>query len=366
MRNTESGSGMQVTNKNLAMYLATFPAYRKACLSVYKSKYGHVRLICSSAQLDKTVKTGIRRQEFTRVPMVRLFGKVYIQVGCWLAAFQAYCLVIDLNPRGLNNWIFLLIRRLAGKRTLVWGHLHPRNGSSSGTAFIRRFMRRLSSGTIVYTPSEKKSALKEILGSEVWVAPNSLYTRETLSGPLLNGIRNQVLYVGRFTDTKKVTDLLEAFGISGLAKVGVELNLIGSGPLEQALKSRAIELGLASNVHFPGWIDEFDQLKTIYSRAFVSTSPGFAGLGLTQSLGFGVPQIISKNERHSPEIELADTPGVIWSKSSEPQEFAVALVSAWENAIQEGNKDFVNAVSERYSADQMAEGLHSAMLGYSQ
>jgi len=366
MRDTESGSDMQVTNKNLVMYLATFPAYRKACLSVYKSKFGHVRLICSSAQLDKTVKTGIRRQEYTQVKMIRFFGKAYIQLGAWRAALRADCLVVDLNPRGINIWIFLLIRRLIGRRTLVWGHLYPRNGAGSWTALVRKFMRRISSGTIVYTPSEKKSALLELSKSEVWVAPNSLYTREALSGPLINGTRNQVLYVGRFTDAKKVTNLLQAFAISGLVKAGVDLNIVGSGPLEQALKSRAIELGLASNVHFPGWIDEFDHLKTIYSRAFVSTSPGFAGLGLTQSLGFGVPQIISKNERHSPEIELADTAGVIWSTSSEPQELAVALVSAWENAIQEGNKDFVNAVTERYSADQMAEGLYRAMLGYSQ
>jgi glycosyltransferase involved in cell wall biosynthesis len=354
------------SDKNLVMYLATFPAYRKTCLNVYKARYGYVRLICSSAQLDKTVKTGISREAYTKVRMLRILGKVYIQLGSWLDALKADSLVLDLNPRGLNVWIFLLIRGLCKKRTIVWGHLHPRAGAGVWTAKVRRFMRKLSSGTIVYTPTERQAAEIEIPGSPVWVAPNSLYEEKQLLRPNEIGERNIILYVGRFTNSKKVMNLVEAFAHSGLSNSGVTLNLIGSGPLEQNLKSIVKKLGLDSSVLFSGWVDNFDLLKDCYARAFVSVSPGFAGLGLTQSLGFGVPQVISMNEPHSPEIELADTGGVIWAESSDYRALSVALVEGWNNAAIVPRHDLIDAVVERYTAEAMAEGLHAAMLGFPQ
>lgn len=353
------------SGKNLVMYLATFPAYRNACLSVYKSRYGHVRLICSSAQLDKTVKTGIRRQEYTKVGMVRIVGKAYVQLGSWLDALRSDSLVVDLNPRGLNIWLFLFIRRLSKKRTLVWGHLYPRSGAGVWTANVRRFMRRLASGTIVYTPTEREAALREIPGSNVWVAPNSLYEEKKLLLPVESGDRKEILYVGRFTDSKKVLNLVAAFAHSELSKFGVTLNLVGSGPLERNLKLLVKQHHLDSSVIFSGWIDHFESLKSHYSRAFVSVSPGFAGLGLTQSLGFGVPQVISQNEPHSPEIELSDTGGVIWADSSDHQALALALNEAWRGRAAVPAQELIDAVLNRYTAEAMADGLHQALLGYS-
>ena len=67
------------------------------------------------------------------------------------------------------------------------------------------------------------------------------------------------------------------------------------------------ELGIGDKVNFAGWIDNPDSLRQFYSKAFCSASPAFAGLGLTQSLGFGVPMVVADDEPHSPEIELEST-----------------------------------------------------------
>ncbi|MDH8179555.1 glycosyl transferase, partial [Klebsiella pneumoniae] len=48
-------------------------------------------------------------------------------------------------------------------------------------------------------------------------------------------------------------------------------------------------------------------LKEIYSKSFVSISPGYVGLSITQSLSFGVPMLVSKDENHSPELEALQT-----------------------------------------------------------
>ena len=54
-----------------------------------------------------------------------------------------------------------------------------------------------------------------------------------------------------------------------------------------------------------GHISNFNVLEDLYSEALFSVSPGYVGLSITQSFGFGVPMLISKNEPHSPEIEAA-------------------------------------------------------------
>ena len=42
-----------------------------------------------------------------------------------------------------------------------------------------------------------------------------------------------------------------------------------------------------------------------YKHALFSVSPGYVGLSITQSFGFGVPMLISEKEHHSPEIDAA-------------------------------------------------------------
>src|SRR5207248_11625357 len=58
-------------------------------------------------------------------------------------------------------------------------------------------------------------------------------------------------------------------------------------------------------IRFLGEITDFEELRRVYGTALASVSPGYVGLSLTQSLWFGVPAIIARDEPHSPEIEAA-------------------------------------------------------------
>ena len=73
-----------------------------------------------------------------------LAGRAFVQTGHWRDAIQARTLVVDLNPRSLNAWVLLAVRRAARRRTLVWGHLYPVRGGTSVTARLRAAMRRIA------------------------------------------------------------------------------------------------------------------------------------------------------------------------------------------------------------------------------
>lgn len=351
--------------RTAGMYLAVLPSYRQNCMEILVDTFPRqLELYVSKAHLDPTVKSGVQLPNIEYVSMRRLMGnRVFFQSGRFLRALQVDDLVVDLNPRSISAWLLLALRRALRRRTLVWGHLHPRAGADSRTASARRVMRQLASGTITYTYSDQDAAVSELPGKPVWSATNALYRAEDIQpvGNFGDETRTDVLYVGRFEAAKKVPLLLEGFAEALRQQPQLRLRLVGGGSQEGQLRDRVEELGILSNVLFEGWIDDVDTLRSFYERAICAVSPGFAGLGLTQCLGFGVPMVVSKDEPHAPEIELADTGGVAWVETDHPTSMAEGLLAAWETRFDLPLSQTSQYVQKHYSAESMARGLYNAL-----
>ncbi|MDQ0094666.1 glycosyltransferase [Paeniglutamicibacter psychrophenolicus] len=196
------------------------------------------------------------------------------------------------------------------------------------------------------------------------MAPNSLYRQNVIRPSVADGDRHCLIYVGRFEKAKKLDLVIRAFALATDRMEGAKLLLIGGGSMEERLREICSELGLGVDlVEFVGWIDDVEDLRTYYSRSFASASPGFAGLGLTQSLGFGIPMIVAEDEEHSPEIELGTDGRVSWFASDNPAQMADKIVVRWQSR---GNVPIEEAsafVRNRYSADAMSKGLAAALTG---
>lgn len=360
----DSGSGHPTT---AGMYLAVLPGYRQSCMEILVNNFdGDLRLFVSDRHLDRSVKSGVKVPGLRGVRMVRLLGdRAFIQLGHLREALTLDTLVVDLNPRSITAWTILVARRALKKRTLVWGHLHPRAGSETRTASIRHAMRRLAAGTISYTYSDQDEARRELPGQPVWVATNALYRAEDIQPGAARepAERTDILYVGRFELAKKVDLVVKAFAVAVKDHPELRLRLVGGGSQRQQLEELAQRLFVADKVHFEGWIDGVEALRNFYSTAVCSVSPGFAGLGLTQSLGFGVPMVVAKNEPHSPEIELASTGGVVWVESDNPMSMAKGLQTAFAQRDRLPADDVWQFVRQQYSAETMAQGLNDALKG---
>lgn len=319
----------------------------------------------SPAHLDDSVRTGIPKEFYREVSIHRLLGRrAFVQIGSIGAALRAHTTVIDLNPRSLTAWTILALRFVFRKRTLVWGHIHPQAGATAKTAGLRLFMRRMASGTISYTYRDAGKAKRDLPKAQVWTAPNSLYRKEAIVPAVAAGseARTDVLYVGRFAPEKKVSLLIRGFAEANKVAEDIRLTVIGGGEQESELRALAAELGVADKVSFPGWIDDLTLLRPYYSRAFCSASPGFAGLGLTQSLGFGVPMVVATDEPHSPEIELDASGGVQYFDSDSPTSLCAAILERWNAKIEVPDADISIYTRDRYSAESMADGLESALM----
>src|SRR5690606_15595717 len=283
---------------------------------------------------------------YRRVRMVRVRRAAFLQVGHWRDALRRGTTVVDLNPRSLTAWLLLVLRRATGRRVLVWGHVHPRAGQGARTAPVRRLMRRLAHGTVSYTVADAADARADLPGSPVWVATNALYRRDDIRVPAGDevGERDHLVFVGRFVRAKKVDLLVRAFAVARQARPGMRLTLVGDGELRPELERFVREQGLQDAVTFAGWVDDVDALRAVHARAFAAVSPGFAGLSLTQAAGFGVPTLVSRDEPHSPEIELADHGAVRWFPTDSVEGLATAALAALTNEQMMNALEHVGAV----------------------
>lgn len=121
----------------------------------------------------------------------------------------------------------------------------------------------------------------------------------------------RVIYVGRLHEGKNVEILLDALGKLKRAGTGLRCEVVGDGPLRDALEARADALGLRDTVRFCGAV-EFDRVLDFYEQADVlvlaSESEGWPK-SLAEGMAFGLV-CIGSDRGLMPEM-LAEGRGIV-------------------------------------------------------
>lgn len=103
----------------------------------------------------------------------------------------------------------------------------------------------------------------------------------------------RIAFLGRLVPLKGVDILLEAS--SGLLRSGAaRLEILGDGPERAALENRALELGIASCVHFAGWVPHHEVAKRLQA-ADVLGFPSFREFGggvVLEAMSLGVVPVV--------------------------------------------------------------------------
>lgn len=97
-----------------------------------------------------------------------------------------------------------------------------------------------------------------------------------------------LLWVGRFTTEKNPMLALHALAAARAHGHDVYLTMLGSGPLESALRSLADSLHIDEYVSFPGWQDPADFLPETELALATSRYEGY-GMAIVEALAAGVP-----------------------------------------------------------------------------
>lgn len=223
----------------------------------------------------------------------------------------------------LGSWRVMLSNALRrkSKRTRIYLWSHGWDGTERG---LRRWFYRLyfgmADGVLLYGNRSRDIAEKEgIPHDKITVIHNSLDHKKFLDirnktsgsvaksvfSPLFKNPELPVLvYIGRLSLVKKISQLLEAVAI--LKDRGCETNvlIIGDGPDREILQSIATENGLNDSVFFSGAKYGLKSTASWIYHAGVCVSPGHIGLTAIHSLELGTPVVThSDMTSQAPEVE---------------------------------------------------------------
>ncbi len=102
-----------------------------------------------------------------------------------------------------------------------------------------------------------------------------------------------LLYIGRFVRNNGILDLLAALPEVVDAHPDATVHLVGSGPLEDAIRERIRATGLSDSVTVYGYVEDISER---YDRASVFCRPSYSeGLPLTmlEAMASGVPPVVT-------------------------------------------------------------------------
>lgn len=331
---------------------------------------GNFCVLSGSEYFEASTKTKVVLPDNLKlVKNVFLFKRrLLIQFGVTLAALKADGLILEMNPRIVNNWFILIARKLIGKKTVLWGHAWPRSGRASKSDKLRNMLRSLGDCIVVYTESQRLELLQRMPNKLIIAAPNSLYSQNDMYAE--DGMPANFIYVGRLIKNKKPELLLRGYSrfLQENSNFQGKLIIIGSGPEMSNLKLLSEELGVSNKVSFEGHISDINVLRDYYANAICSVSPGYVGLSITQSFSFGIPMLISKTEPHAPEIEAAiEGINCLFFESNSLEDICAKLAEFYSSAgtWRSRQQEILNNCKNSYSVEHMAMRLNQALVSCS-
>lgn len=320
--------------KELLILQAIIPSYRVNFFTLLSKEFNGQLMISSTDSYSAAKAINSEKPvTFLKIKSYNLLNnKLIFNSGNLLKNLFAHKLVMELNPRIVSNWLLLLLRKIIGKKTILWGHAWPIRGRLSKSDKVRHLMRLLSDSIICYTKAQEKE-LKELMPNKyICSAPNSLfYKKDMRSDVTLQG--NNIIYVGRLVASKKPSIAIRAFSqIKSKIPSDCNLIIVGGGQERCELEDLIVELKLSNRVKLMGHISDYTELKELYSQSIFSISPGYIGLSITQSFSFGVPMLISRDENHSPEIECAaEGENSIFFKTDDVYDFGKHIIDIFKH-----------------------------------
>lgn len=345
--------------KKLIILQTVSPSYRnKLFLYISNILKDQFDLYSGDSYFESSVKSDFSFHKRIQVSNFFIFKrKLLFQIGMWSIIFSNNLLIIEMNPRIISNWMILFIRKILNRKTILWGHAWPRNGMNSKSDKLRNFMRSLGDEIIVYTKTQQIELQERMPNKHIYSACNSLYSTSEMITNDSNQSSQNIIYVGRLTETKKPFFLLKTFHciIDKLPK-DVNLLIVGEGPEKLKMEEYIEKNNLNKRVSLFGHIDDYKILKELYFSSLFSVSPGYVGLSITQSFGFGVPMIVSEFENHSPEIEAVhEKDNSIFFKTDDIKNLSQQIFSMYENKDYWLNQrtSIVETCKKQYSIESM-------------
>jgi len=115
-----------------------------------------------------------------------------------------------------------------------------------------------------------------------------------------NKIPYSLIYIGRLTELKRVSSLIESFSMVRNKFPAAKLHIVGDGPKHEEVRRRIEELHLSQNVSMHGYLPEGEKIELLSSSAVYVSNSIFEGFGipLVEAMATGTVPVVTDIEAH--------------------------------------------------------------------
>jgi len=292
--------------------------YRKAIFDeLIKSEKYDYTFLCDSTGKDNIEVVDskfFQNKKYIKVRN-RYFKNILWQQGLIKhILFNKYDAIIFLaDPNFLSTWIASIICKIKNQKVLFWTHGFIRGKSAKDK--LKLIFYKLADKILLYGDKAKnRLILNRVPANKLATIYNSLdynthkHFREITDIDNLKLFQNpnlpQIIFIGRLTKQKKLTQLIEL--IVALNNKGLKINLlfVGDGEERKNLENLTKKYNIEEQIHFYGKTYNEKEIAPLIMSSDVCISPGEIGLTAMHVLSYGVPVITHDNElRQMPEYE---------------------------------------------------------------
>lgn len=285
------------------------------------------------------------------------------------------------NTRYLSLIPMLLLAKLRGIPTIMWGH-----GYSKNESFSRRLLRdttgNLATAVLFYGATARNRYVERNGRPErAFVAPNSLDQREIQAARQhwrerpeeFDRFRTQhglvpgpvLLFVSRLVPENRTDLLLRAGAILRKTYPDLKIVIVGGGEEEANLRAIAKDCGIEDRTIFTGAIYDELELAPWFLSSDLFVYPRNVGLSLLHAMGYGLPVITTDYEPSwAPEVDALKP----WINGMTYQDCSFEALAQIVGAILSDRErldrlkaNALRTATEEYSLTKMVNGMEAAI-----
>lgn len=251
--------------------------------------------------------------------------------------------VILLDGVGVARLVLPMLQQIPGVRAKVLFHGMTRLNASDVSLLNGLPAERLSIAAVSHTLARSLEqeigrpvqALRMAFDPQAFTRP--LLAREQARQALaLPHTEGQVLgAVGRLVESKGFDMLIQAFARGAASQPGMQLAIIGDGPLHASLREQVDRLGLSGRVHLCGHHDDLQQLYRAFDWLLVPSRAEGLGLVVQEAVMADVPVVCSDLAVFREQLQASG------------RYLPVGDTDAWAQAIAHCNADNALATAAR-------------------
>lgn len=309
----------------------------------YRSKGMQVDLLANGATTNSRCSESFDKRweiDWTRgVPTPFTFRKSISRVR-QVVAEEEYDLVHTHTPIAsfLTRFALRSRRSSAGLKVVYTAHgfhFHDQGSFAANLAYrsAEQLAGRWTDGLVVINRHDERAALdskivpaeklKYMPGIGVDTAVHALDETERLTFRRGLGLPDDavaITMIAEFIERKRHQDALEAF--AGLKSDRFHLLLAGQGPLMDAMRQRAADLGISERVHFLGFRRDIREIISASDFTLLTSKQEGLPRAILESMALGVP-VIATDIRGVRELVDSDTGEIVSVKS--PSQIKAAI-----------------------------------------